>query len=84
MYIFYLIGIASLTTLSSPHRGSPIADLINNSLTKQRSFFGFSSFQFSNLFEELGKTLNVDIGGMKNLTTEYMREFNDKVRNHQG
>jgi len=54
--------VASLTTISTPHEGSPFAD------------WGLEHFpQLPNMFERIG----LDVNGLKNLQTETCKQFNN-------
>ncbi len=73
--------IASLTTISTPHRGSPIADLLVAGLNG----FGwallqrFLAWRIKPVFEKLG----VSLAGLHDLTGSACAAFNQKYLDHQ-
>jgi triacylglycerol lipase len=62
--------VHSLTTIGTPHHGSPIADLIVNDVDAALSEF----------MEHLG----VDVQGLLDLTTDACRRFNEQVADANG
>ena len=62
--------IASLTTLATPHQGSPIADLL---VGRERGFFSF----ITNPIKQLLGKLPLDLGALKDLTAENARAIPD-------
>ncbi len=68
--------IASLTTLSTPHRGSPIADLLvgTESDDVRRLFYSI----IKRTLEQVG----IDIGALGNLTTQSAAQVPDAVATH--
>ena len=74
------VPIRSLTTLSTPHRGSPVADLVDNPLAL--SPFRFPHLPFAagpNLLEPVLRALDISLNGLPNLTTGAASHF-QKVR----
>jgi triacylglycerol lipase len=68
--------VASLTTISTPHHGSEIADLIHKNLPINSNIVKESLDVFGKLYGDRNPDLlNVD----QELTTENMKEFNEKV-----
>jgi triacylglycerol lipase len=68
--------IASLTTISTPHRGAEIADLVYREKTAHAKIVTEAVTRFSGLFSSANADLlNVDY----ELTTENMKDFNEKV-----
>jgi len=69
--------IISLTTIATPHKGSPIADVlikIKDSTTAEKL-----------LFESLRATLtqaHIPDGGLDDLTSDGLKRFNDKFRDN--
>jgi triacylglycerol lipase len=66
--------IRSLTTISTPHRGSPIADLIDS----PEKLFPFGSLPFGaggNLLEQALNALGISLDGLRNLTTPSCQRF---------
>jgi triacylglycerol lipase len=67
--------IRSLTTISTPHRGSPVADLVD-SPEKLSAFgglpFGLSANPLQPILDKLGISLN----GLRDLTTQSCKTFN--------
>lgn len=65
--------VKSITTISTPHRGSPIADLLIDSV--------FSKHQLELLFNTLAVFGINDSTGFEQLTTKFMTEkFNNDIR----
>jgi triacylglycerol lipase len=82
--------IASLTTISTPHRGSPIADLLAfrpvDESAKARAIKAVLD-RLGNLEKTLTEWLDrlgVSLDALKDLTTEGTRAFNDRYPNHPG
>jgi triacylglycerol lipase len=72
--------IASLTTISTPHRGSPIADWFAAKLLRK----GFSLLDWwmeRKLRPALTK-LGISLNGLQDLTTKHAASFNDKYVDH--
>ncbi|MCL1938267.1 MAG: alpha/beta hydrolase [Candidatus Azobacteroides sp.] len=68
--------IASLTTLSTPHRGAEIADLIY----KQKIVHSDKTKKTLKIFGKLYGDINPDLYNVNyQLTTEKMREFNENI-----
>lgn len=68
--------VASLTTVSTPHRGSPIADL----LVKLRDPLNIlDRVVFKELRDDLARA-GIEVGGLLNLTTDEARRFNEQFR----
>jgi len=61
--------VASLVTIGTPHRGTPIADLGNNFLT-------------SALAKVLGAA-GVDVAALREIQTQFMERFNESVDNDE-
>jgi triacylglycerol lipase len=75
--------IASLTTISTPHRGSPVADLVALKTVGKIPIFGAveAAAQVAGLsegrFDQLLNRLGISLEGLLDLTTESTRHFND-------
>lgn len=73
--------ITSLTTIGTPHNGSPIANIFAKGLDEK------SSLIFGDLGEHFAKQILDSIGikgdGINNLTTSYMEEFNEKYKRNE-
>ncbi len=65
----------SLTTISTPHRGSPIADLIDSPETL---FSGLLFDPAKGLLQEALKHLGISLDGLRDLTTKKCEERNQK------
>ncbi|MFN7993373.1 MAG: hypothetical protein U0Q18_07215 [Bryobacteraceae bacterium] len=66
--------IRSLTTISTPHLGSPIADLID--APEKLAPFGELPFgPHPNLLQPALDALGISLDGLRNLTTGYCRQF---------
>jgi triacylglycerol lipase len=76
------IPIRSLTTISTPHRGSPIADIVD-SPEKLSPFgnlpFGLHPNPLTTALDALGISLN----GLRNLTTQSCQEFATSCKNNE-
>lgn len=72
--------ISSLTTISTPHQGSPVADLLHSKVDEEKSsFFGRTlESQLRNIIEGLGLSLK----GLEDLTTSKTSKFNKDFPNH--
>ena len=71
------VPIRSLTTISTPHRGSPVADVINN----PQSLLPFPHLPFTpgpNLLEPALNALGISLNGLRNLTTSACQAFSEK------
>lgn len=74
--------VISVTTISTPHRGSPVADLV----------VGLADpLDIGDEENLLGQALRaalahagVDLGGLRNLTTDGVRRFNEQFRDDDG
>jgi len=67
------VPIRSLTTISTPHQGSPIADLIDH----PSDLTPFPHLPFSgagNLFESALDKLGISLNGLRDLTTDYCQK----------
>jgi triacylglycerol lipase len=73
--------IASLTTISTPHRGSPVADLL---LGSPRPSIGDPRWLQFQLIEHALETIGIDIGGFAQLTTEATARFGSQVPDVHG
>jgi triacylglycerol lipase len=66
--------IRSLTTISTPHRGSPIADIVDS--PEKLSPFGNLPFAFHpNPLATALDALGISLDGLRNLTTQSCQEF---------
>jgi len=63
--------IRSLTTISTPHRGSPIADLVD--APEKFAPFGHPD---PDLFQSALAALGISLDGLRNLTTASCKQFN--------
>jgi triacylglycerol lipase len=73
--------IRSLTTISTPHRGSPIADLVDaplDLLPFPHLPFGSAGNPLEGALNELGISLN----GLRNLTTSFCEAFSARYANN--
>jgi triacylglycerol lipase len=79
-----LVGpVRSLTTISTPHRGSPIADLIDSPL----DLVPFRHLPFSvggNPLERALNELGISLDGLRDLTTASCQAFSAKYTNDPG
>lgn len=76
-----LAPVRSLTTISTPHHGSPIADLID----KPFDLHPFPHLPFrpsSNLLEAALNNLGISLDGLRDLTTASCHAFSAKYTNH--
>ena len=73
--------IASLTTIASPHRGSKIADIVMGKINSDRSVIVSFINAIAGIMGD-SKPDAYDAG--KQLTSEYMKQFNQKVPDHKG
>jgi triacylglycerol lipase len=74
----YDIGdkVASLTTISTPHHGTEVADLIYNQRLVDKEMI----IKALDLLGEIDSNINPIVYEItRQLTTEYMKEFNEKV-----
>jgi triacylglycerol lipase len=72
--------IRSLTTISTPHQGSPIADLID--APEELSPFGQLPFgPHPNLLQPALDALGISLDGLRNLTTGYCKQFSAAYTN---
>jgi triacylglycerol lipase len=72
--------IRSLTTISTPHQGSPIADLIDS--PEKLAPFGQLPFgPHPNLLQPALDALGISLNGLRNLTTTYCQKFSATCRN---
>jgi triacylglycerol lipase len=62
--------VASLTTVGTPHHGTPVADL------------GMKLSDALNLKALIGRM--VDLSGFQDLTTARMKTFNEQIEDHRG
>ena len=66
--------IRSLTTISTPHQGSPIADLIDS--PEKLAPFGQLPFgPHPNLLQPALDALGISLNGLRNLTTDFCQKF---------
>lgn len=72
--------IRSLTTISTPHQGSPIADLIDS--PEKLAPFGQLPFgPHPNLLQPALDALGISLNGLRNLTTAYCQKFSATYTN---
>jgi triacylglycerol lipase len=74
--------VISLTTISTPHRGSPIADLV----VRLGDPLGIGDEE-NLLAQTLRAALahaGIDVGALRNLTTDGVRRFNEQFRDNDG
>ncbi|PLX08065.1 MAG: hypothetical protein C0594_06215 [Marinilabiliales bacterium] len=73
--------VASLTTISTPHRGSYMASVVMDSILKNNQtitgFVDFAARMYGDIMPDSYKA-------GKQLTPEYMAEFNSKVKDEEG
>lgn len=74
--------ISSLTTISTPHKGSPIADLVVT-LGDPLDIGNEENLLAQALRAGLAHA-GVEVGGLRNLTTDGVRRFNERFRDHDG
>jgi triacylglycerol lipase len=67
--------IRSLTTISTPHRGSPVADLIDTP-DKLSVFAGLPFGITANPLQPMLDALGISLNGLRDLTTQSCRDFN--------
>ena len=73
--------IRSLTTISTPHQGSPIADLID--APEKLAPFGQLPFgPHPNLLQPALDALGISLDGLRNLTTPYCKQFSAAYTNN--
>jgi triacylglycerol lipase len=73
--------IRSLTTISTPHHGSPIADLIDT--PEKLAPFGQLPFgPHPNLLQPALDALGISLDGLRNLTTAYCKQFSATYTNN--
>jgi triacylglycerol lipase len=74
------VPIRSLTTISTPHRGSPIADIIDN--PAELSPFPHLPFvSAANLLQPALDVLDISLNGLRNLTTKSCQAFSQNYLN---
>ncbi|HTP34232.1 MAG TPA: hypothetical protein VMJ75_18770 [Candidatus Acidoferrales bacterium] len=74
------IPIRSLTTISTPHLGSPIADLVDR--PEQLSAFSALPFGLNrNPLEPVLNALGISLDGLRNLTTQFCQKFSATCAN---
>jgi len=81
--------IASLTTIGTPHRGSPVADMILDVIDVPMTFrSGHEALAAAPTVNKLSQRLagwfGIDVSGISNLSTQAMRGFNERVKNVDG
>ena len=82
--------IASLTSIASPHRGSPIADLLALEPAEEMGVLNhLQAFikRLGVLEEGVAEILNhfgISLKGLEDLTTESMQKFNQRYPDHPG
>jgi triacylglycerol lipase len=72
--------VASLTTISTPHRGSPIADWFAAKLL--RKSFSLLDWWIERRLRPALNTLGISLQGLHDLTTTHSASFNDKYVDH--
>ncbi len=72
--------IASLTTISTPHRGSPIADLIAAKLGGQRLWLW--NWRMERKLRQIITSLGISLDGLHDLTTSGAADFNRTYVDH--
>ena len=71
------VPVRSLTTLSTPHYGSPVADMVNNPM----ALSPFPHLPFAaglKLMEPVLNALGISLNGLRNLTTRACTAFSEK------
>jgi triacylglycerol lipase len=68
-------AIRSLTTVSTPHRGSPVADLIDCP-EKLSAFGGLPFGLIANPLQPVLEALGISLNGLRDLTTKSCQDFN--------
>jgi triacylglycerol lipase len=71
------VPVRSLTTISTPHRGSPVADVVDNPM----ALSPFQHLPFAagpNLVEPVLNALGISLNGLRNLTTSACQAFSAK------
>ena len=82
--------IASLTSIASPHRGSPIADLLALEPTEEMGVLNHLQGIIKRLsvleegVEEILNHFGLSLKGLEDLTTESMQKFNQRYPDHPG
>jgi triacylglycerol lipase len=82
--------ITSLTTIASPHRGSPIADLLALEPAEEMGLLNHLQGIIKHLsvleedVEEILHHFGISLKGLEDLTTESMQEFNQRYPDHPG
>jgi len=75
------LPIRSLTTISTPHQGSPIADILDN----PAELFPFPHFPFAppgNPLEAALDSAGISLDAMRNLTSKFCQTVFNKYGNH--
>lgn len=73
--------VASLTTISTPHQGSPIADLLIKLLDPLN--IGAEEKLLARPLRASLAQIGLETGGLRNLTTASVREFNSRFRDDE-
>jgi triacylglycerol esterase/lipase EstA (alpha/beta hydrolase family) len=73
--------VLTITTIASPHRGSPIANLFFNSASESISQYYYNAL--SGLYQFLYDR-GIDLTAVKNCTPQYMKSFNEEVKMMNG
>jgi triacylglycerol lipase len=77
------LPVRSLTTISTPHQGSPIADLLTGLLNDGESLFEHLPFAAGNdPLQAALQHLNISLDGLRDLTTSRSKDFTNKFVNH--
>jgi triacylglycerol lipase len=74
--------IVSLTTISTPHKGSPVADLLVK-LLDPLNITGEEKL-LSQIIRERLSFIGIEVGGLRNLTTKEVERFNQRFRDNDG
>lgn len=74
--------IASLTTIGTPHLGSPVADLLFSKVDEE-SPFGLAGRQLERLLRNIVEKLGISLDGLHDLTTAATEEFNRRFGDHE-
>ncbi len=71
------VPVRSLTTISTPHRGSPVADIVDN----PQALSPFPHLPFAagpDLLEPVLNALRISLNGLRNLTTSACQAFSEE------
>jgi len=73
--------IASLTTIGTPHLGSPVADLLFSAVDG-KSLFGLAGGKLEGVVRNIVEKLGISLDGLHDLTTATTTEFNHRFGDH--